>query len=81
MQFEKPQQPLRFFFYIKKPDVFYVRLSCELAISAELDEILAKSSSFADEESVHAVNVRDNSAEAVRQAAAFVRLFMIYLLW
>lgn len=50
-------------------------------ISSELDEILAKISSFADVESLQAVNAKENSAEAVRLAAAFVKLFIYYLLW
>jgi hypothetical protein len=48
---------------------------------SELDEILAKISSFADVESLQAVNAKENSAEAVRLAAAFVKLFIYYLLW
>jgi hypothetical protein len=32
-------------------------------------------------ESLQAVNAKENSAEAVRLAAAFVKLFIYYLLW
>ena len=51
------------------------------SILSELDEILAKISSFADVESLQAVNAKENSAETVRLAAAFVKLFIYYLLW
>ena len=55
--------------------------SSGFSILSELDEILAKISSFADVESLQAVNAKENSAEAVRLAAAFVKLFIYYLLW
>ena len=55
--------------------------SSGFSILSELDEILAKISSLADVESLQAVKANENSAEAVRLAAAFVKLFIYYLLW
>ena len=51
------------------------------SILSELDEILAKISSLADVESLQAVKANEITTEVARLAAAFVKLFIYYLLW